>query len=315
MNNSSENSVPTDNKRAKNGNRNRNNWRRRGKKPTTEDSRAKNNNSKKHVTDNPRPTNNKRPKRRGNNPHKNVPTVRSGNTERDTLANGTAPTTENDLSNGVVPNNSDSNPKKSAHITSHKFADLRISAASRRALAEVFRYEFMTAVQHETLPLILKDEKDCLAKAKTGTGKTLAFMIPTIEKITASNKSNIASDIYCLVISPTRELAQQIGTETKKLLSFHSNYLKKVVVCVGGTNKNKDIQSLSGRTPIVVATPGRLLDHLQNSGIAERMTRLSTLIFDEADQLLDMGFRPDIERILRLLQPSQQTRQTLYVDS
>ena len=138
-------------------------------------------------------------------------------------------------------------------------------------------------------------------------------MIPTIEMITASitNKSKQRSDICCLVISPTRELAQQIGTETEKLLTFHKSYLRKVVVCVGGTNKKKDVQGLSGTTPIVVATPGRLLDHLQNGGLAERMTRLDTLILDEADQLLDMGFRPDIERILRLLQPSRQTRQTL----
>jgi len=168
----------------------------------------------------------------------------------------------------------------------------------------------MTAVQAETLPLILKqDDKDCLAKAKTGTGKTLAFMIPTIEKIMASKRSG--SDIHCLVISPTRELANQIGTETEKLLTFHKDYLRKVVVCVGGTNKNKDVKALRGTTPIVVATPGRLLDHLQNGGLAERMANLDCLILDEADQLLDMGFRPDIERILKLLQSSRKTRQTL----
>jgi ATP-dependent RNA helicase MSS116 len=204
-------------------------------------------------------------------------------------------------------------PKKLAHITEKRFADLQISAESRRAMAEVFGYEFMTAVQAETLPLILQENKDCLAKAKTGTGKTLAFMIPTIEKIIASmsQKGKPRSDICCLVISPTRELAQQIGTESEKLLSFHKSHLRKVVVCVGGTNKNKDMKALSGTTPIVVATPGRLLDHLQTSDLAQRMARLDTLIFDEADQLLDMGFRPDIERILRLLQPSRQTRQTL----
>ena len=208
------------------------------------------------------------------------------------------------------------NPNGLAHITGNKFADLNISAQSRRAMAEVFKYEFMTAVQAETLPLILKgssDHQDCLAKAKTGTGKTLAFMIPTIERIMAamSNRSKNRSDICCLVISPTRELASQIGAETERLLSFHQKEIQKVVVCVGGTNKNKDVRSLAGTTPIVVATPGRLLDHLQNGGLAQRMARLDSLILDEADQLLDMGFRPDIERILRLLQPSRQTRQTL----
>ena len=113
------------------------------------------------------------------------------------------------------------------------------------------------------------------------------------------------------MISPTRELAQQIGAETKKLLTFHPPHLRKVVICVGGTNKNKDVRALQGTTPIVVATPGRLLDHLKDGGLANRMTNLSCLVFDEADQLLDMGFRPDIERILALLNPSAQTRQTL----
>jgi ATP-dependent RNA helicase MSS116 len=200
---------------------------------------------------------------------------------------------------------------KLAHITDERFADLEISSESRRALSEVFKYQFMTAVQAETLPLILKsDSRDCLAKAKTGTGKTLAFMIPTIEKIAKKTNRRMA-DINCLVISPTRELAQQITAETEKLLTFHRDHLRKVVTCVGGTNKNRDIKALGGSTPIVVATPGRLLDHLQNGDMASRMANLDCLILDEADQLLDMGFRPDVERILRLLQPSRGTRQTL----
>ena len=182
----------------------------------------------------------------------------------------------------------------------------------------------MTAVQSETLPLILKeDNKDCLAKAKTGTGKTLAFMIPTVERILhkkggsgrfGNNNNNGGGgemDVRCLVISPTRELAQQITTETEKLLTFHKPALRNVTTFVGGTNKNKDVRALRGQMPIVVATPGRLLDHLQNSNLAQRMSNLDTLILDEADQLLDMGFRPDIERILGLLKPSFGSRQTL----
>ena len=284
--------------RAPRGNRNRNNRRRNGRKPAANNTEPNRTNSKKHGGDDPRTSNNKRPKR---------DKVKS---DKESIHNDSN-VAQKESSDMII----DPNPaqKKSSHITGHRFADLNISSEIRRAMAETFRYEFMTAVQHETLPLILKDRKDCLAKAKTGTGKTLAFMIPTIEKIASSvsNQSKNRSDISCLVISPTRELAQQIGAETEKLLTFQKSYLRKVVVCVGGTNKRKDVQGLSGTTPIVVATPGRLLDHLQNGGIAERMTRLDTLIFDEADQLLDMGFRPDIERILRLLQPSCQTRQTL----
>jgi ATP-dependent RNA helicase MSS116 len=189
----------------------------------------------------------------------------------------------------------------------NKFSELQISQESRKALADVFKYESMTEVQAETIPLILKGD-DCFAKAKTGTGKTLAFMIPTIEKIQAKRHSS--RDIGCLVISPTRELAIQISAETKKLLTYHKD-INKVVTCVGGTNVNKDLRDLSSSVPFVVGTPGRLLDLLQNHGLAERMANLDSLIFDEADQLLDMGFRPDIERILGLLRPSSKTRQTL----
>lgn len=321
------------------GNGSRNGRRRDGRKSAPDNNEAENGNkknSKKHIGDNPRQPNSKRSRRgnnsrnfskgknseRGNKPKSshNIETLVGGETAtqgRQTRcvvpASSSLERTKDSNKYDTASSNSNETSKNSNHITAHKFSDLDISAESRRAMAEVFCYEFMTAVQYETLPLILKNEKDCLAKAKTGTGKTLAFMIPTIERIVSpmSNKGKKRSDISCLVISPTRELAQQIGNETKKLLSFHKNHLKKVVVCVGGTNKNKDVQSLSGTTPIVVATPGRLLDHLQNSGIAERMARLDTLIFDEADQLLDMGFRPDIQRILHLLEPSYKTRQTL----
>ena len=334
------NSASRSNNRRRGGRTNNNN----NNTDVTNNRNNNRSNPKKHKESNDRrPSDNKRPKR--NNVCRNF--AKSGQCEwgdkckfshdieasaaaagTDTAVGGgpgraVSPERMDTDNNGVVGGNTSTStsttttttndPKKLAHITNDKFADLNISAESRRAMKEVFKYEFMTAVQSETLPLILKENKDCIAKAKTGTGKTLAFMIPTIENIMASmsNKSKKRSDICCLVISPTRELAQQIGAETEKLLSFHKSDLRKVVVCVGGTNKNKDVRGLSGTTPIVVATPGRLLDHLQNGGLAERMTRLDALIFDEADQLLDMGFRPDIERILRLLQPSRQSRQTL----
>jgi len=333
---SSHNKDSFNSDRAGRGNGSRNNRRRDRRKSTPDDTEAKNGNrknSKKHIEENPRQPNSKRSKRgnnsrnfsKGKNGERGIKFKSSHNIE--TLEGGES-AAQGRQTRGVIPASSlperakysnkdaavsNETSKNLNHITAHKFSDLEISAESRRAMAEVFCYEFMTAVQNETLPLILKNEKDCIAKAKTGTGKTLAFMIPTIERIISSmsNKGKKRSDICCLVISPTRELAQQIGNETKKLLSFHKNHLKKVVVCVGGTNKNKDVQSLSGTTPIVVATPGRLLDLLQNSGMAERMARLDTLIFDEADQLLDMGFRPDIQRILHLLKPSYKTRQTL----
>ena len=191
-------------------------------------------------------------------------------------------------------------PKELSHITGKRFADLGILSKSRRGLSQVFKYKYMTAVHSETLPLILeKDSNNCLDK------ETLAFMIQTIEKIMVTMSKGLTHrlDVHCLFILPTRELAQQIGTETERLLTFHKDYLLKVVVCVGGNSKNKDIKVLRGAKPIVMATLGRLLDNLQNSNLAQHMANLDCFILDKANRLMDMGFHPDIERILRLIQP------------
>ena len=201
------------------------------------------------------------------------------------------------------------------HITNQRFADLPISDYTKRAMAEVFKYECMTVVQAETIHGILRGA-DTLARAKTGTGKTLAFLIPAVELLSKvnsgngnSNHKNAAKDISCLVLSPTRELAFQIQTEAESLTKFYSNITS--VAIVGGTTIGKDHRALKNSTQILVATPGRLLDHLQNFGLAERLQKMKILIFDECDQLLDQGFRPDLEKILKLLEPSKATRQTL----
>jgi len=196
-------------------------------------------------------------------------------------------------------------------FSNDRFADLSINAAVRRALAETFGYEFMSPVQSETLPPILEG-KDCLAKAKTGTGKTLGFLIPTIEKVIGLcffGGVTASDTIPVLVLSPTRELAAQIAKELDILLTFLRQF--KTVTVFGGTNINKDFSHLKGRVDFLVATPGRLLDHMQNHNLKHRLDSLSVLIMDEADQLLDMGFRPDIEKILHLLSLSKPTRQTL----
>jgi ATP-dependent RNA helicase MSS116 len=206
---------------------------------------------------------------------------------------------------------------RKVHITGKRFADLKeVCIESRRALAEAFKYEFMTEVQAQTLPVILDSTRsiDVLAKAKTGTGKTLGFLIPAVEKLILTNNNKGKTGIGCLVISPTRELAYQISKEAEKLVSFQNRPKINVLVCVGGTNINKDRKILKqGNVNILVATPGRLLDHLKNQemDLPGKLSHLDVLVLDEADQLLDMGFRPDIERVLKLLQPSQQTRQTL----
>ena len=217
--------------------------------------------------------------------------------------------------------NSNNDTTKKVHMTDKRFSDLtQVCDASRRALAEIFKYEYMTEVQEQTLPVILDSQRkiDVLAKAKTGTGKTLGFLIPTVENLLLSaSKSNMKQNdmIGSLIISPTRELAYQISKEADKLLTFQRHPKMSVVTCVGGTPVQRDRNALKrgNNVQIVVATPGRLIDHLQNSDLqlANRMSQLEVLVLDEADQLLDMGFRPDIERILNLLKPSQGTRQTL----
>jgi len=174
-----------------------------------------------------------------------------------------------------VPAYSSPGPSTGAHITGDMFAALTISSESKRALGDVFKYTNMSAVQSQTLPIIMQG-KDCLAKAKTGTGKTLAFLIPTVETIAAIRSkapaspaaaAALASDVQCLILSPTRELTQQIAKEAEILLTYHRGF--KVVSVVGGTNISKDNRALAGRVDFLVATPGRLLDHLQQ-GLSSR---------------------------------------------
>eukprot|EP00163_Fabomonas_tropica_P017988 TRINITY_DN31_c5_g1_i1.p1 TRINITY_DN31_c5_g1~~TRINITY_DN31_c5_g1_i1.p1 ORF type:complete len:585 (-),score=130.05 TRINITY_DN31_c5_g1_i1:305-1798(-) len=167
----------------------------------------------------------------------------------------------------------------------------------------------MTKVQHESIPHS-STGADLVCRAKTGTGKTLSFLIPAVNNMIKLNEAKNPRHIKVLAISPTRELASQIADEGRQLLAF-TNF--RIVVVYGGTPIKKDISKFNQGFPeIIVATPGRLLDHLQNTnGFADALRQgLNTLVFDEADQLLDMGFRPDITRILSYLPPATD-RQTL----
>uniref|UniRef100_M4B154 ATP-dependent RNA helicase n=1 Tax=Hyaloperonospora arabidopsidis (strain Emoy2) TaxID=559515 RepID=M4B154_HYAAE len=185
------------------------------------------------------------------------------------------------------------------------FASLDISAQTKRAIVEDLKYERLTNVQNETFGLIL-DGKDVLAKAKTGNGKTIAFLLPVIENMVKNGRRS--SVVPALAVSPTRELALQIAMEAQRLTKFHDF---NVACFVGGTPIKKDQRTLLSSTPIdiLIATPGRLVDHLkQNTGkLADRLGQTSVLILDEADRLLDMGFRPDVMRIIEYLPKKRQT--------
>ena len=161
-----------------------------------------------------------------------------------------------------------------------------------------------TAVQDATLPII--SGADVLARAKTGSGKTIAFLLPALEKLFADRARDGAS-ISVLVLSPTRELATQIHEEAKQLLTFHGAGVGAQVV-YGGTKIDKDIKSLrANRCDVLVATPGRLIDHLENGDLARRLEGCHTLVLDEADRLLDMGFKRDVDRILGYVPANRQT--------
>lgn len=153
---------------------------------------------------------------------------------------------------------------------------------------------------------------DVRAKAGTGTGKTLAFLIPSIEALYGKNAKPLPRNhIGVLVLSPTRELAFQTSKEAETLLRYHPS--AKVQCVVGGTSLSRDVQLLQQSSPsILVATPGRLLDLLQRreSDLQRACQQLKVFVFDEADRLLDEGFKITIDDILKLL-PPKKNRQTL----
>ncbi|XP_023643226.1 probable DEAD-box ATP-dependent RNA helicase 48 isoform X1 [Capsella rubella] len=169
----------------------------------------------------------------------------------------------------------------------------------------------MTRVQYATLSECLDAGKDALVKAKTGTGKSMAFLLPAIEtvlKATNNGKSvHKVPPIFALILCPTRELASQIAAEGKALLKYHDNI--GVQTLIGGTRFKLDQQRLEAEPcQILIATPGRLLDHIENkSGLTSRLMALKLFIVDEADLLLDLGFRRDVEKIIDCLPRQRQS--------
>lgn len=271
--------------------------------------------------------------------------------------------------------------KDPSFMTKHPFSSLPPSSVhpdTLRALTEVMKLERMTEIQHKTLRAagLLVAEGigegsvgrrvrrehhpggiDVLGRARTGTGKTLAFLVPSLQTViddllsasatcgapTATaytskgnknddvngrnygrrggreTRSSPTSSVRILVVSPTRELATQIANQGDALLAYHkhSRLNLSIQVVFGGTNIKSDVSRFNDRIPtVLVATPGRLKDHLQNTRLpsgrpfSDCVSRLKVLVLDEADQLLEMGFRPDIQTIISYL-PRKENRQTL----
>ncbi|MCI6851641.1 MAG: DEAD/DEAH box helicase [Oscillospiraceae bacterium] len=167
------------------------------------------------------------------------------------------------------------------------FESLGLSPEMLKAL-EKKGYGYPTTIQAQAIPYFMQ-WRDVIAKAPTGTGKTFAFGIPMIEHIDAES-----SEVQGLILAPTRELAIQIGDELRGLLTFYQGI--RVAVLYGGAGIGSQIQQLQKKPQLVVATPGRLMDHYNRKTI--RLDKVQTIVLDEADRMLDMGFFKDVTRII-----------------
>lgn len=181
-------------------------------------------------------------------------------------------------------------------MSNQPFSLLDLDPAQYKNLDDL-GYTEMTPVQAEALPLALAG-KDLIAQAKTGSGKTAAFAIPALHKV---NQRDFGAQT--LVLCPTRELATQVGAEFRRLARYKDNI--KVIVLCGGQSIGPQIGSLEHGAHIIVGTPGRIKDHLRKETLS--LARINTLVLDEADRMLEMGFIDDIENIIEHTPSSRQT--------
>ena len=177
-----------------------------------------------------------------------------------------------------------------------QFSEMNLIPEILRAVEEV-GYTEATDIQVGAIPVLLEG-KDFIGRSNTGTGKTAAFGIPVVQMVAQSNQEKG----QVLVLSPTRELAMQTGTEIRKFAKYVQN-VKVAVVC-GGESMTMQIRQLH-TAQIIVGTPGRIMDHMRRRTLT--LENLKTVILDEADEMLNMGFVEDIQTILRQAPESRQT--------
>ncbi|RAL08758.1 DEAD-domain-containing protein [Aspergillus homomorphus CBS 101889] len=176
--------------------------------------------------------------------------------------------------------------------------------ASLLKAVEVMGFENMTAVQHEVLQALQPDwRNDCLVQAKTGTGKTVAFLLPALHNLLRGEVQVPKGDVAVLIITPTRELAQQIAQSCNALTSQLTGGNKiECHTAVGGTAKEATLNKfMKGDPKVLVATPGRLEDYLSDGAVAKRLQNVRTIVLDEADTMLEVGFLGAVKNILAKL--------------
>lgn len=175
------------------------------------------------------------------------------------------------------------------------FSELNLSVPTMRSLEEM-GFESATAIQAETIPLALTG-RDLAGQAQTGTGKTVAFAIPLVEGVKRDGVG-----VQGLVLTPTRELCIQVAEEISKVGKYNT---VRALAIYGGQDISRQIRALRNNPQIIVATPGRLIDHLNRRTV--KLDKVRTAVLDEADEMLDMGFIEDIESILNHCPTERQT--------
>ncbi|MDE7232825.1 MAG: DEAD/DEAH box helicase, partial [Lachnospiraceae bacterium] len=177
-----------------------------------------------------------------------------------------------------------------------RYEEAGIDGRILRAVKEL-GFEHMTPIQEQTIPLFMTG-RDIIGQAQTGTGKTAAFGIPILQKIDPENRS-----LQAVILCPTRELAMQAADELRKFAKYMNGI--KVLPVYGGQEIYKQIKNLKTGVQIVVGTPGRVMDHMRRHTL--KMDNVHTVVLDEADEMLNMGFREDIETILKKIKKERKT--------
>ncbi len=177
-----------------------------------------------------------------------------------------------------------------------RFDELNLNSKILRGIQEM-GFEEATPIQSKAIPIVMEGA-DVIGQAQTGTGKTAAFGIPLLMKVDPHNKKTQA-----IVLCPTRELAIQVAEEIRSLAKYM--HAVKVLPVYGGQDIAKQIRSLKGGAQIIIGTPGRVMDHLRRKTI--RCDHVNTMVLDEADEMLNMGFREDIETVLEYIPQERQT--------
>ena len=188
-------------------------------------------------------------------------------------------------------------------MTTTKYSDLTLAEPLKRAVADM-GYETMTPIQAQAIPVVLAGQ-DVMGAAQTGTGKTAAFSLPLLQRLLKHETASLSParhPVRALVLLPTRELAVQVADQVKQYAKYTE--LRSAVV-FGGMDMKPQIAELRKGVEVLVATPGRLLDHIE--GKTAVLNQVEYVVLDEADRMLDIGFLPDLQRILSYLPKNRTT--------